>query len=424
MWSLRNNMQYVDKNINFNFITAETDDYWNTSNITESTMHKIHAYPAKFPAFITQKAIEFAKINGLNVQSIADIFCGCGTVALEAQKNHIDFWGWDINPVAVLIAKVKSNTYKIETLEKIYSNIIQHYLENQANPVDYSIVNDRIKYWFSEKNIHDLKILKEAILNSTSQNKYRLFFLCAFSNILKATSKWLTKSIKPQIDPRKPNHDVLECFEKQYNFMYKAVKENDIKIHSNSHIQTANSLKLKSKNLIDLIVTSPPYVTSYEYADLHQLSSLWLNYTDDYRTLRINSVGSSYGIQNYNKRKLNSTAQKTIESLKKSSMPKIKSIAQYFIDMQKAAKVAYNLLKDDGMIVLVIGNTEYRGVYINNAAHLIEALYDAGFSKVYISKRKITGKILTPYRDATGKFAASKNAKEIYSEEFVVVGRK
>ncbi len=417
-------MQYIDKNMNFNFIDAEIDDYWNTSDIPESLMHKIHAYPAKFPAFITQKAIEFAKINGLNVQSIADIFCGCGTVALEAQKNHIDFWGWDINPVAVLIAKVKSNTYKEETLKKYYKNIIQFYITNQRQIVNYSIVNERIKYWFTENNIHDLTILKEAILNFTPNNKYRLFFLCAFSNILKPTSKWLTKSIKPQLDPHKQNHDVLECFKKQFKFMYRAIKENDIRIHSYSKIHTANSLKLKSKNLIDLIISSPPYVTSYEYADLHQLSSLWLNFTDDYRTLRKNSVGSSYGIKNYNMNKLNSTAKQTIYALEIHSMPKIKSIAQYFTDMQKAAKVAYNLLKNNGMIVLIIGNTEYKGVYINNAAHLIEALYDVGFSKVFISKRKITGKILTPYRDATGKFSASKDAKEIYSEEFVIVGRK
>jgi len=38
----------------------------------------------------------------------------------------------------------------------------------------------------------------------------------------------------------------------------------------------------------------PPYVTSYEYADLHQLSTLWLGYTDDYRKLRSGSIGSLY----------------------------------------------------------------------------------------------------------------------------------
>ncbi|MDR0932038.1 MAG: hypothetical protein LBM70_03350 [Victivallales bacterium] len=46
-------------------------------------MHRIHAYPAKFPAFITTKAISYALENGLAPKRIADIFCGCGTVAFE-----------------------------------------------------------------------------------------------------------------------------------------------------------------------------------------------------------------------------------------------------------------------------------------------------------------------------------------------------
>lgn len=48
-----------------------------------------------------------------------------------------------------------------------------------------------------------------------------------------------------------------------------------------------------------MLITSPPYVTSYEYADLHQLSSLWLGYADDYRDLRKGSIGSVYNVEDY-----------------------------------------------------------------------------------------------------------------------------
>ena len=37
---------------------------------------------------------------------------------------------------------------------------------------------------------------------------------------------------------------------------------------------STKKLPIESES-IDLIITSPPYVTSYEYADLHQLSLLW-----------------------------------------------------------------------------------------------------------------------------------------------------
>lgn len=87
-------------------------------------MHRIHAYPAKFPAFITTKAISYAREQGLFPRSIADIFCGCGTVAFESKRASLDFWGCDINPVATMIAKVKSRgSYQKWRLQKYYQNI-------------------------------------------------------------------------------------------------------------------------------------------------------------------------------------------------------------------------------------------------------------------------------------------------------------
>ncbi len=43
-----------------------------------------------------------------------------------------------------------------------------------------------------------------------------------------------------------------------------------------------------------LIITSPPYVTSYEYADLHQLPSLWFGYLNELSEFRKKFIGSAY----------------------------------------------------------------------------------------------------------------------------------
>lgn len=81
-------MQLITKDSIIDIAEIESDNYWDIGESSEFLMHKIHAYPAKFPAFITNKAIEYATNNGLEVKNIADIFCGCGTVALEAQKKR------------------------------------------------------------------------------------------------------------------------------------------------------------------------------------------------------------------------------------------------------------------------------------------------------------------------------------------------
>ena len=76
------------------------EDEWNFSNDAEFTMHCIHTYPAKFPSFIAKKAFDYAEAEGVKIETVADIFCGCGTVALEAKTHNKDFWGCDINPVS------------------------------------------------------------------------------------------------------------------------------------------------------------------------------------------------------------------------------------------------------------------------------------------------------------------------------------
>ncbi len=209
--------------------------------------------------------------------------------------------------------------------------------------------------------------------------------------------------------------------------MLKAYKEQPINSKAKVNIHTGNFLSANKKfNSIDMIITSPPYVTSYEYADLHQLSSLWLDYVDDYRELRKGSIGSSqtdYRIENEAKN-LNKTGNKVVFQLINKNQSQAKAVARYYLDMQKVAKKCFSILSNKSAAVFVIGNTEYKGIRIENAQHLTEALYDAGFDEVSISKRAITNKILTPYRDNNGRFSSDKSARKIYSEEFIVLGIK
>ena len=54
----------------------------------------------------------------------------------------------------------------------------------------------------------------------------------------------------------------------------------------------------------------------------------------------------------------------------------------------------------------------------------LKSLSDSGFTEILVTKRKISKKILTPYRDEKGRFTASSSGRKVYSEEFIIVGRK
>ncbi len=402
---------------------------WNDSEDKELLMHTVHVYPAKFPAFIATKAFLYAENEGVIVKRVADIFCGCGTVALEAKVHRKFFWGCDINPVATLIAKAKSSDYDSKRLEMYYDAIAEEYGNETIQEELYIQANPRLKYWFTENNYSDLYKLKAAITKVVPEGIYRNAFLCLFSSILKTTSRWLTKSIKPQVDPIKEEKNVWDVFLNHYRKFFKAVVELSKLSPCTSDIQIFNCNFLEAKDIpaVDLIISSPPYVTSYEYADLHQLSTLWLQYADDYRDLRKGSIGSTYNSTDYliDIKSLNSVGTRIVKNLqnKQKTTAKIRAVARYYADIQKAVKKCAEMLNNGGMVFFVVGDTEYKGVQLLNSEHLIQSLKDEGFSNIKVTKRTISKKMLTPYRDESGKFTTDKKKRAIYHEEYIITGR-
>ncbi|MGI0134842.1 MAG: class I SAM-dependent methyltransferase [Candidatus Micrarchaeaceae archaeon] len=411
-----------------NFPQLKEDRFWSKGGDRELKLHRIHAYPAKFPAFIPTKALQFAQEEGVKVDRVADIFCGCGTVAFEARRSNIDFWGCDINPVATLIARTKSGSFDTNRLTQYYTAIGATVKRASTKTNLIETARARLDYWYSIKQYQNLAKLLNAINKTVpSRSLYRTFFHCAFSNILKATSRWLTKSIKPQVDPNKQPVEAWDAFAKQFEMMKGAFEQSASTTSSTTQIFTANFLRLdNAPRDIDMLITSPPYVTSYEYADLHQLSSLWLGYASDYRDLRNGSIGSSQHELDFNReiKRLNTVGSRVVFGLFDRDRSIARSTAKYFLDMQAVSRRCCNLLRRKGVALFVIGNTEYKGVRIDNAAHLAESLLRGGFSSVRVAKRKMSGKILTPYRDGIGQFSRSSEGRHVYGEEFVLIATK
>jgi len=412
--------------IAYDLDTMVADPQWESGDSSELAVHRIHHYPAKFKSFIITKSLEHARSKGKRINIIADTFCGCGTSAFEARRNGIDFWGCDINPVATLIAKVKSEKYTDSVIERYYDQIVKKF-EKTRNDIIMEPINERILYWFEDKQMRELSHLKAAIFSIVPDGKNRNFFLVGFSNILKGTSRWLAKSIKPQVDPDKKPQDVLDAFKRQIKVMRKAFIQSSKELsESKITIETSSILEPhESWPKVDMIVTSPPYVTSYEYADIHQLSTLWLGYVDDYRSLRKGTIGSKgMNFDNTMLEEINDVGKGVYYALKSKDSGIAKSVTKYFLDMSKAVDNMYDLLSDDGIIFLVIGNTKYRSVEVDNVKFICQCMNDRGFENIDVKKRKISSKTLTPYRDKGGKFRATNDIKSVYAYEYVIIGEK
>ncbi len=81
-------------------------------------------------------------------------------MAFEAKRCNIDFGGGDINPVATMIAKVKSRKYQPERLKKYYEDILDAFAHKNISEIHYDSSNERIRYWYDKAHYDDLFRLK------------------------------------------------------------------------------------------------------------------------------------------------------------------------------------------------------------------------------------------------------------------------
>jgi len=178
-------------------------------------------------------------------------------------------------------------------------------------------------------------------------------------------------------------------------------------------------------NSVDMVITSSPYVTSYEYADLHQLSTIWLDFAESLSEYRKAFIGTSY--KRYENPVLKSLiAQNIKEKMSAVDMKIAKEIEAFFVDMQSVIEESYRILKVGGCAAFVIGNTKLRGIEIQNAEAFAECMQLAGFRLERVIAREIPSKILPQKRDEkTGRFASTEQADtEAYPIEYIIVGIK
>jgi len=143
-----------------------------------------------------------------------------------------------------------------------------------------------------------------------------------------------------------------------------ANKESDAAWHAKNEIVTGNFLDASIKHpTVDMIITSPPYVTSYEYADLHQLSSLWLGYTEDYRELRNGSIGSLYHVYNFDKelKRLNNTGTEIVFRLLSQYKSKARAVAKYFLTCRMSQKLVFRCFPIMGLHFLLLETQNIKG---------------------------------------------------------------
>jgi len=426
------------------FQQKKVDKEWSFSQLkrseTSKWTHAYHRYPAKFiPQLVERLIQEYVSSENAHIN---DPFMGSGTTIVTAISRGYRASGTDINRIAYLMTKVKATPINPELLHSKITQFLSklEFLQKKnilfkdtIEPLIPDRHKERINYWFSEENKNILGKILRVIYNEENK-RVRDFLLVGFSHILKNCSIWLQRSTKPTRDFKKEPVNPYEALRKHlkkmqkgnnvfYNIVPQKVKDN-IDEYLDIRIGDARNQSVPD-NSVDLIVSSSPYVTSYEYPDLHQLSTIWLDLAQDLTEYKREFIGTAY--KKYeNKRLRSKIALDIVNEMAERSQRMAKEIEAFFLDMEEVFDESYRILKPGGRCCYVIGDTRLKRVDILNAEVFAESLQYSGFKLDRIIKREIPSKILPQKRDEkTGRFASNDIANsEAYPVEYVVIGLK
>ncbi len=256
---------------------------WTFKGITSrQSIHSLHTYPAMMACPLAQKLIRYFSRNG---ETVLDPFCGSGVVTNEAIMQDRNVYGYDINPLALLISRVKSKPINKKFLMEAYRETIKSY--HGLNAIETPSFKN-VDYWFKPNVIEGLAKLKFAV-RQISNSDIRDFFNVVFSRVVRETSNTKNSEFKLfRIKSHKLEYhhpDVLLAFEKRsleaIHVMDRFEREYGNNMGKSDFIlhDARNEFPLRGES-IDLMLTSPPYGdsrTTVAYGQFSRLSLQWMD---------------------------------------------------------------------------------------------------------------------------------------------------
>lgn len=248
-----------------------------------------------------------------NYSIVADPFSGSGTVLLESLKRSNNCYGFEINPSAFFMSKFYSySAYSIKQREELMNRVrmvigsyvmsipevVPVYLENK----DYRASYNNLIQFANYVSLNAEKDLWPFLIN--------VIFLCE-----KDKKKKLRCSLIDNINKIK-------------GFLFSLPIT---KASATVFNEDARTIGEHCNNIIDLIITSPPYVNVF-------------NYHQNYRAL-IECFG--YNILN--------VANSEFGSNRKNRANRFKTVIQYAMDMGQTLFESSKALKLGGKMVYVVG---------------------------------------------------------------------
>jgi len=351
---------------------------------TQYLSHKLHSYPARF---IPQIPLTFIKLFTEETDFVLDPMCGCGTTLVEAFLNNRNSIGNDFNPLAVLIADVKTALIPAQDFEYLEKKILKmkRYLDLDYGRIEQrenSLPNRLVSKIFNKAIIGKLETIREMIMELKDEGHNNLYDL---GRVALSSTIW-------SLVENGNGLDVDNTFIKKIQMMKRELLEMSKIVTNKPSVKViqgdARKLEVNS-NSIDLIVTSPPYVNALDYYRTHMYNMLWLGM--DFDIFRKHEIGGhSHFIMN-----------------------RFRLLSEYLGDMLRSMIEMNRVLKKNKICTIVVGNSSLEYELIESYKFFASFAAKIGFKQLKIIFRRI---------DKTKKYTSAGIGQ--INDEYIVVLKK
>lgn len=393
-------------------------EYWlNSTNSRKDYTHQLFKFPAKFHPPVVRWALETFGRKGSN---ILEPFTGSGTAQVEALVRGIDSVGFDIDPVASLVASVKTTPIHPERLERSFRALEQRltvHLDNRPEAESLpgaDITQDEfelsaeqcqsiphlpnILHWFRRYVILDLARIFDAIEACAFSDDIRRFYrVCAASIIRNVSNADPTPvsglevtSIQTEVNQTRVIRVLDEFRDKcrreiyQMGTLWQAISRLERLPKALVYNDDVRSLPERFRadgfgsGDFSLVLTSPPYCRAVNYSRRHKLEMFWLGYTEsaeEHVELTHSYIGRPYvrieewdDSNDFGIRELD----RTLQEIREKNHHTARTVHHYFSSMTEVFELLRGVIRRTGTFVCIIGNSVCRGVPVTTADFTVE----------------------------------------------------
>ena len=246
--------------------------------LARALTHGFHSYAGRMHPFTARTAI--ARFSQLG-QEVLDPFCGSGTVLVEAMAAGRKAVGSDASPLAVIIAQVRSTTLGPEGRARLVEGARQ--IAEQAAERARKRQRPEIPQWAArEKDRFFPHVALElyglrALIGETKEDDVGRALRACLSSILVKFMRGSEEAQARRIGRGVPSH----FFAGRAEELARGLEALERRTPAGTprpqiRVADARDLGIAPADRFDLILSSPPYAGTYDYAEHHDVRFLWL----------------------------------------------------------------------------------------------------------------------------------------------------